>query len=312
MGNKTEISWTDATWNPVTGCTPVSPGCEHCYAARYSKRGIGDFGNKRQFSEVRIHPERLGQPMRWRKPRKIFVCSMGDLFHESVPSGFIGGVYNVIQRNPWHIFQILTKRPKRMLELLGSGYYSKPLPNLWLGVTAENQAMADERIPLLLQTPAAVRFVSVEPMLGPVNLMDIPWHPGRPTFPETDDLSDGRSAIHIVEGKRIDWVICGGETGPGARPMHPDWARLLRDQCVAAGVLFHFKHWGEWAPVTHYDQNDNPLLCISLPTEKTVKPGDKEIVWQEGTPVNMLRVGKKAAGRLLDGREWNEFPEVAK
>ncbi len=267
------ISWTDATWNPVTGCTPVSAGCEHCYAGRYARRGIGDFRASRKpipggsanitrsFSEVHCHPDRLELPMHWRKPRRIFVCSIGDLFHEQVPDGFINGVIGTIATATQHIFQILTKRPRRMLEFFRHLEFAfphqKPLPNLWLGVTAENQDMADERIPILEETPAALRFVSFEPLLGQIYLRDL-------------------------RTLKIDWVIAGGENGPGARPCHPDWVRSLRDQAISAGVAFHFKGWGEYAP-------DLERYCgIDAPK----------------------RVGKKAAGRLLDGREWLEFPEA--
>ena len=194
MGNDTGISWTDCTWNPVTGCTPASEGCANCYAERMHKRGI--FG-KMPFSKVTLHPDRLEIPLHWRKPRKIFVCSMSDLFHDDIPDDFIDKVFAVMALCLQHTFQVLTKRPVRMLEYMSnptrgylitdaaSKYFHKdfdpvkmersfPFPNAWLGVTVENQARADERIPLLLQTPAAVRFVSCEPMLSPINLTDLP------------------------------------------------------------------------------------------------------------------------------------------
>lgn len=256
MGQKSEISWTDSTWNPVTGCTPVSAGCDHCYAARYAKRGIGDFGTRymlltgeelgtRKFSQILLHPDRLEIPLRWRKPRRIFVCSMGDLFHESVPDDFIDKVFDTMAMCPQHTFQILTKRADRMrrwalllpdrrglsvpdnIQITWAGHLY-PLINVWLGVTAENQAMADERIPLLLQTPAAVRFVSCEPLLGPI-MID--------TF--LGDLPEDNEGAPYP-GK-LDWVIAGTESGPGRRTAQIDWFKALCDQCVAARVPFYLK-----------------------------------------------------------------------
>ena len=333
MSDKTAISWTDATWNPVTGCTPVSAGCEHCYAKCMHDRGLW---SKEPFSKVTCHPDRLEIPLHWRKPRKIFVCSMGDLFYESVPDEFIDKVFAVMALCPQHTFQVLTKRAERMHLYLGNARLfcnivstsnktasgeectafnpnlttlarvarrfpnrlQVPLPNLWLGVTAENQTAADERIPLLLDTPAAVHFVSCEPLLGPIDFTNI------------QNLCF--DAFYGVDNRRtkLDWAICGGETGPGARPMHPDWVRGLRDQCQVARVPFHFKQWGEWA---HLDWH-----------HEMTRTGDAW-VWPDGTfhvvdghemPANIKgcvlvrRVGKKAAGRMLDGREWTEFPEA--
>jgi protein gp37 len=226
MGNKTEIAWTDATWNPVSGCTQASPGCDHCYAARLAKRLPVAHAGGRPFSEVVCHPERLDVPIRWRKPRRIFVCSMGDLFHDGVPFDFVDSVWGRMLLANQHTFQVLTKRPAKMLEYLSTRRWTPDGSNVWLGVTAEDQQRADERIPLLLQCPAAVRLVSVEPMLGPVDLSGYGWMRGLLTEP------------------RISWVICGGESGSGARPMHPAWARSLRDQCSAAGVPFFFKQQG--------------------------------------------------------------------
>lgn len=259
MGAKTEIAWTDATWNPVSGCTRVSPGCDHCYARSLTQRlpaahGCGDF------SRVLTHPERLETPLRWRKGRRVFVCSMGDLFHPDVPFAFIAAVFGAMAACPQHIFQVLTKRPARALEFFGwlaleqiamvhdaFGKLSTndcgdiecdecgicesicdaewPLPNVWLGVTAENQAMADERIPLLMDCPAAIRFVSIEPMLGPVDLVYTCFN--------------GADSFGAMTG--IGWVICGAESGPRRRRMNLDWARSLRDQCVAADVPFFLK-----------------------------------------------------------------------
>lgn len=262
----TKIEWTQETWNPVTGCTPISPGCAHCYAERMARRLAGRYGYPEapHHFDVTLHPERLDQPLRWKKPRMIFVCSMGDLFHEDVPDDFILQVWQVMFKARRHTFQVLTKRPGRMLAVVSEFenlLREKPviLPNVWLGVTAENQEQADKRIPILLQTPAAVRFVSVEPMLGAV---DIERYLLKPSSCSNcgAELPLRRKTVgpvqpcpncdqYMYEFKRgIHLVIVGGESGPRARPMHPDWARLLRDQCQAAGVPFFMKQMGTaWA-----------------------------------------------------------------
>jgi len=220
--SKTRIEWTDETWNPVTGCTPISPGCAHCYARRMAKRLAGRVGYPAAPHEfdVTLHPDKLSEPLTWRKPRRVFVCSMSDLFHKDVPLDFIWCVYDSVRTNPHHVFQILTKRPERALEFYRWLYGDSDVPkNVWFGVTAENNAMWAKRRDAFLATPAAVHFVSIEPAL------ECLYFSGR-------DIS------------RLDWVICGGETGPNARPMDLDWARALRDQCVAAGVPFFYKGAG--------------------------------------------------------------------
>lgn len=282
----TRIEWTQSTWNPVTGCTPISSGCEHCYARRMALRLQGRCGYppeappySRAF-DVTLHPSRLGQPLRWRKPREVFVCSMGDLFHQAVPFEFVAAVWGVMAATPHHRYQVLTKRPERMAEWMQwvdeviaarldnapprklpwklwpsdlcvqmarraevpqgvlAGYSRFwPLPNVWIGTTVEDQRRADERIPHLLRCPAAGRFLSVEPLLGKVDLEGLLCRYRR------------AEALGVRVGGRHEWpgvhgVIVGGETGPGARPMHPDWVRSLRDQCGAAGVPFFFKQWG--------------------------------------------------------------------
>jgi len=229
----TKIEWAEESWNPVTGCTPISEGCVHCYAKRMAQRLKGRYGYPEDEPfKVTVHPDRLDQPLKWKKSRMIFVCSMGDLFHSAVLFDWLFKILCVIENSPEHIFLILTKRPAHMLVQLEKmlHYWDKAdqqiFPNLWLGVTAENQQRADERIPILLQIPAAKRFVSIEPMLGPV------------------DISSALP-IETIGGVEmetwLDWVILGGESGPGARPLHPDWARSVRDQCQAAGVPFFFK-----------------------------------------------------------------------
>lgn len=328
----TKIEWAEETWNPVTGCTPISEGCRNCYAERMSKRLAGRCGYPSEDPfKVTLHPDKLDQPLRWKKPRMIFVCSMGDLFHKDVPFDHISQVFDVmcswrwptkeaecsgdasLLEDPGHTFMVLTKRPERIPEWLSwlglywpgdspvninleaEGHFGK---HIWFGVTAENQARADERIPILMQIPAAVRFVSVEPMLGPVDLLSNDYLGGCINCEVC--LDNPKTCINRAQDRKIDWVICGGETGPGARPMHPDWVRSLRDQCNEAGVPFFFKSWGEWMP--SYQTGDTFELS-RLKTDEVVMSGP-------GHGVVMKKVGKKAAGRLLDGQVWEQYPEV--
>jgi len=237
----TKIQWTDETWNPVTGCTKISPGCAHCYADRMAKRLAGRCGYPADEPfRVTLHPNRLDQPLRWKKPRRVFVCSMGDLFHEDVPRPFIGEIWGVMASTPGNTFQILTKRPARMRQWVQDlhewVHAEQPLTNAWLGVTAEDQQRADERIPLLLQTPAAVRFVSVEPMLGHIDLKD--W--GVPPLEWTIDTT-----------RLLNWVIIGCESGPNRRPMKLEWAIDLVRQCKAAGVACFVKQLDIDGRVSH-------------------------------------------------------------
>lgn len=274
---KTKIEWATDVWNPVTGCTKVSAGCKHCYAEMIAKR----FWVERGFADVRMHPERLEDPLHWRKPRRVFVNSMSDLFHPDVPGAFAYRIWEIMRVTPQHTYMILTKRPDRMLNLMHD-----TLPNVWLGVSVEDQEKANERIPLLLRTPAAVRFVSCEPLLGGVVL---------PMF--LYDISKN------VEIGHLDWVICGGESGPGARPMHPDWARSLRDQCQAAGLPFFFKQWGEWLPRSQISMDMQGDLAM----RESFGESFHYRAFDNGE--QSIRIGKKSAGRLLDGHEWNEYPE---
>lgn len=314
----TRIEWADETWNPVTGCTKVSAGCKNCYAERQAKRfprtGSAPLATDQDrvstldFSRVLLHPDRLDAPLRWRKPRRVFVCSMSDLFQEDVTDSFIGAVITTAIKARQHQFLILTKRPLRMQRFfarvqadrnMGSAVLIPrwPIPNLWLGVSVEDQRAADERIPLLLQTPAAVRFVSYEPALGPVD------------FNARQFLIDKRRFKYTL-GRYLDWIICGGESGPGARPMHPDWARSARDQCAAAGVPFFFKQQGEWMP---FDDRHHPVrkgdvwLWPDGESRVCTYPGAFPAN-PRGGHVAMCRVGKKAAGRLLDGELHDEWP----
>uniref|UniRef100_A0A6M3J5Y6 Uncharacterized protein n=1 Tax=viral metagenome TaxID=1070528 RepID=A0A6M3J5Y6_9ZZZZ len=231
----TKITWTDETWNPITGCTKISEGCAHCYAARMAKRLAGRHGYPEAPHEfdVTMHHDRLDQPLQWKKPRRVFVCSMSDLFHDDVPWQFISEVFAVMAQTK-HTFQVLTKRPRNLNTWQGwSGWLE---PRVWLGVTAENQHRANKRIPLLLQTPAAVRFVSVEPMLGPVDLdRFLPYK----TDSGASDPNTGAGINVLYPG--LDWVICGCESGPGRRPMKLEWAIDLVRQCQSAGVSIFVK-----------------------------------------------------------------------
>ena len=335
----TKIEWTEETWNPVTGCSHVSPGCENCYAERMAPRlvAMGQDGYtslpwtaQNAAQNVVLRPERLDQPLRWTKPRRIFVNSMSDLFHERIPDEFIDRVFAVMALADWHCFQVLSKRPSRMQEYMqralpriaalrrddGEGnrqeerhelqggisdsapqtleaHLEWPLPNVWLGVSVEDQRRADERIPLLLQTPAAVRWLSCEPLLGPVELTNIRWLEFR-----VDCLSQryGRDGWSERAGAKIDWCVVGGESGPGARPMHPVWARSLRDQCVAERIPFFFKQWGCWYPSSNRDGEPRRELGLCR-TSMGFEDGQR-----------MWRGTKAEAGRYLDGHIWDEYP----
>lgn len=362
MAEHSTIEWTDATWNPITGCSMVSAGCTNCYAMGLagtrlrnhpSRAGLTRVTGGRHVwtGEVRFNEEWLDQPLRWRRPRRIFVCAHGDLFHEEVPDEWIDRVFAVMALAPHHTFQVLTKRPARMRAYLdkasgrvgdrvmqlrrtdvakragmgpscigpvpygtpGSQWW--PLPHVWIGTSSEDQATADARIPDLLAAPAAIRFLSAEPLLGPVDLTR--W---------SGIEGDGGTL-----GFGLDLVIVGGESGPGARPMHPAWARSLRDQCVAAGVAFHFKQWGEWGPGSVLMTTGEPVfrafkdyqnwvhkaptwvnggMCIDAAGRHCKIGADFMRARDEGTfPVTIIhRVGKKAAGRRLDGRTWDQMP----
>ncbi|QYN41116.1 phage Gp37/Gp68 family protein (plasmid) [Pseudonocardia sp. DSM 110487] len=320
MSTATKIEWArgddgtaGATWNPVTGCSEVSEGCDLCYAKTFAERWRGVPGHPfEQGFDIRLWPQRLGLPLRWRKPKRVFVNSMSDLWHEAVPDEFVAAVWTTMfwtspasrsssSLSPCHTYQILTKRPGRMRSWLrrwgdrdqrvawieaaaergwcdredvaAAPGMSGVLPNAWLGVSAESQRWARVRLPLLADTPAVVRFASCEPLLGALDI---------------------RSWL----GNGLDWVIAGGESGPKARPMHPDWARSLRDQCQAAGVAFFFKQWGAWRPAEAGD---------AFQRRQAVAFDGPASVGHIGSAA-MVRVGKSAAGRRLDGRMWDEFP----
>lgn len=286
MSAKTSIEWTDYSWNPVSGCDKVSPGCDHCYAETIATRFAGTKAYPDGF-KVTLKPERPTDPLRKRswRGKRVFVNSMSDLFHKDVPDDYIAQVFAIMALAPEITFQILTKRHGRMRSLLNSEAHwrrvgvggVRVLPNVWLGVSVEDQQRADLRIPALLDTPAAVRWLSCEPLLGPVDL-GAAFGTNYGGDPREDETG-------------VDWVVVGGESGPGARPMHPEWARTLRDQCQAAGVPFHFKQWGEWVP-----EDQSP--------EDAVIPG----TYRFDEPTGTIRLGKKTAGRELDGRTWDEWP----
>lgn len=298
MGARSSIEWTDATWNPLRGCSRVSAGCANCYAervaARFSAPGMPYQGLAHDSSgprygwtgDVRLIEEHLRDPLRWRAPRRIFVNSMSDLFHERVPDNWIDRIFMVMADAQHHTFQVLTKRPERMRAYLHRGIVHGVLPNVWLGVSVEDQATAEARIPPLLATGAAIRFVSAEPLLGAI------------------DLSRGLLGLPDKPRERqrgIDWMIVGGESGPGARPMHPDWAAALRDQCAAARVPFFFKQWGEWAPGARapgVPAGEDPHDRV--PHRFLDDLGD-------GAPC-VWRLGKRRAGRALEGKEYSESP----
>lgn len=379
---KTSIEWTDSSWSPITGCTRKSSGCDNCYSARLTYRlemmgqakyegltVLNPAGDRHFNGVVRCHHDQLEIPLKWKKPRKIFVNSMSDTFHRDVPFDFIDSMFAIMALCPQHTFQVLTKRPDRMAEYFNApiplstradmvagmaptridgklfawgetrpdrhkaDVYDRrpwmgwPLKNVWLGTSVENQEAADERIPHLLRCPAVVRFLSVEPLLGSIS------------FPEVCRKMDGPcwcgSHISTVDFEPlahrewpIHWSICGGESGPGARPMHPDWARSIRDQCVSAGVPFHFKQFGEYGPGS-FDGVGDPVFRQFADKQQWV---NKASTWVNGGtcidaagtvlknggdfdkatyPVTIVhRLGKKKAGRILDGRTWDEFPIV--
>lgn len=241
MADATAIEWTDATWNPVTGCTKISAGCDHCYAERFAERFRGTPGHPFEMGfDLTLRPDRLEQPLRWRRPRMIFVNSMSDLFHKDIPQEFIVRVFDTMERAHWHTFQVLTKRSSLMRDFLRRRYGAIRAPvHMWFGVSVEDGSKKS-RIRHLHDAPAGVRFLSIEPLIAPMGKIDL---------------------------MGIDWVIVGGESGPGARPMDPTWVRDLRDQCVASGVAFFFKQWGGLRP--------------------------------------------KSGGRELDGRKWDQFPNVS-
>jgi len=315
VGDRTGIEWTDATWNPATGCTKVSPGCDHCYAETIAHRFAGTKAYPDGFAPT-LRPERLDQPLRWTRPRRVFVCSMADLFHDAVPDEYIARVFAVMAASPRHTFQVLTKRHARLRALLGSSRFVElvrttplveggdavphvpwPLPNVWVGVSAEDQRWADIRIPVLLDTPAAVRWVSAEPLLGPIDLAA----PLRKWA--------GGQMVRIAD--HLHWVVTGGESGPGARPLHPGWVREVRDRCHQAGVAFLHKQNGEYLPIEDEPRRGDLWVHGDGHGSTPWAPGTEGAEagrWALYADVVVRKVGKKAAGRELDGVLHDEYP----
>ena len=323
MSDNSKIEWTDATWNPVTGCSVVSPGCTNCYAMKLAGTRLAHHPSRAGLTrdtkagpvwtgEVRFNEKWLMQPLKWKRQRMVFVCAHGDLFHESIPDEWIDRAFAVMALAPQHTFQVLTKRATRMsrysndpntpkrvaaviigmamrseisggqtLAPLGSRLHESdpefvkwPIQNIWNGVSTEDQRRADERIPDLLATPAAVRWVSAEPLLGPIDFRNI--------VPAERYEVDALTGYDFDQGgvrNRLDWVVVGGESGPGARPMHPDWARSIRDQCADAGTPFFFKQFGDWAPTGGVD-----VYCHG--------PGKNQRKFPASDGVAMLRDGR--------------------
>lgn len=346
MADKTRIEWTEATWNPIRGCSRVSPGCTNCYAERQAGRfsGAGEpydglVKDGRWNGAVRLVPDHLRDPIRWKRPRRVFVNSMSDLFHEALAFDDIARVFGVMAACPQHTFQVLTKRAERMVaffwwlkekgdeqnpfdksrvtermvvltaqfDLVNTQqrYGPWPLPNVWLGVSVEDQAAAEQRLTLLRQVPAAIRWASFEPLLGPIDLdreyLALACGGGHP-FPMLED----RYRTKLVD--LLDWAVVGGESGPGARPMRFDWATNLRDQFQAAAVPFYFKQWGEWAPGISVDGNfvhtidGGPNFQTRAAGKDTMDLGDGYFA---------VRIGKKAAGRILDGHTHDAYPSAS-
>lgn len=338
----TPIEWAEETWNPVTGCDKVSAGCKNCYAEKMALRlqGMGQPNYSNGF-EVTIQRHMLKVPFNRKKATRYFVGSMGDVFHKDVPFAFIDKIMAVCALCPQHQMMFLTKRADRMLEYFSSDrdilkawqiymcsmlplnerdlLSNWPLPNVWPGVSIENQPTADERIPLLLQIPAAKRFVSYEPALGPVDFTKCEYISSK----EMGDLVAGVACNvnYLKQRNGIDLVIMGGESGPGARPMHPDWPKKVRDDCVVTDVPFFFKQWGAYVPANPFTTSRRGKFLMSTEEMKDLRWITKsgkimEITAEfhrdkyEGeyplTP--MKKVGKKAAGDLLDGRQYHEWP----
>lgn len=307
MSANTKIEWADHTFNPWIGCTKVGPGCDNCYAK-------AEFDDRRHRAtwgagQPRSRTKTWSDPVRWNKQheafyaahgrrQRVFCASLADVFDNEVPTEWRIDLLNLIIKTPHLDWLLLTKRIGNAMAMLdealiaatkglfswqsGGGY--KRFGNVWIGATIVNQAEADRDVPKLLAVPAAKRFLSMEPLLGPVTVFDLD------------------SPIDVPDGMKspLDWVIVGGESGPNARPMHPDWARSLRDQCVAVGVPFLFKQWGEWI-------DDDNIDSANLPTPQISDPGEHFHECDHGT-TSSWRVGKKAAGRMLDGRTWDEVP----
>lgn len=281
MAENSSIEWTEATWNPTTGCDRTSPGCDNCYALAMSRRlkAMGHPKYQRDGTRatsgpgfgIAIHRDQLSLPHKWRAPRTIFVNSMSDLFHPEVPDEFIREVFAVMADTPRHTYQLLTKRAQRLSKIAPSLQWPD---NVWMGVSIETDRFSF-RANHLRKVPAAIRFVSAEPLLGPLTNFDLTG---------------------------IDWVIAGGESGPAARPMHPEWVRDLRDRCIQENVAFFFKQWGAWVPDSAVGSSEIGIRGNALSAIEVKPP--------QVTSVQMRKVSKVAAGRQFDGRVWDEIPKT--
>lgn len=331
MAEHTAIEWCDHTFNPWEGCQKVGPGCDNCYAEARDQRFTGGRHWGSGAPRRRTSPSNWHQPVRWNlraategRRARVFCASLADVFDNAVPPEWREDLFRLIASTPHLDWLLLTKRPGNVAAMLpfgwGAGWH-----NVWLGCTVVNQAEADRDIPKLLSIPAAVRFLSMEPLLGPVDLTAIP-------------RTRAEGFMRPLDGRfnRIHWAIVGGESGQNARPMHPDWARSIRDQCQAAGVPFLFKQWGEWAPISQIDEADADELYLPAPEDNPeatrrcrvassclhIDGSSFPIGMANGfhtvplgafagpSPMSMFCIGKRAAGRLLDGREWTEFPDA--
>jgi protein gp37 len=364
MADSTKIEWSDATINPIRArrrdngrvghhCVHKSAGCQFCYAERMNLRlGTGlpfKPGHERDI-ELFLDEKALTQPLRWRKPRMIFLCSMTDLFADFVPDEWIDKIFAVMAMSPRHTYQVLTKRPDRMrryfeerragdpwaeaadavaemIDLEDHPHVLEPkhipLGNAWLGVSAEDQRTSDERIPDLLATPAAVRWVSAEPLIGPIDFMGLVAQPMGETITDALQGVIGHNIGADEEGRvewdgadpcaKLDWIVVGGESGPKARSMHPDWVRSIRDQCSLNGIPFFFKQWGEWMPSTREKADANGNYNAGWRSLSGRSPSNASELYPEAGAAFVERVGKKQAGRSLDGVVHDGFPttEVA-
>jgi protein gp37 len=316
MGEKTAISWCDATWNPWWGCLKVSPGCVNCYAETFSKRVGWDIWGGANTRRRYFGDKHCNEPLKWNRDaekagvrRKVFCGSMCDWAEDRRDlDGMRWHLFNLIERTPSLDWLLLTKRPENILGMIPDAWKVNPLLNVWMGTTTENQKYADERIPLLLQVPAAVRFLSVEPMVGPVDLFKVvdpnPAIKGL-EHPITFNALSRKGGIAFHDGVGIDWVIVGGESGPKARPMHPEWARSLQRQCQQAGVPFFFKQHGEYIAGRAYE-DDTFAGGFRVETDHG-KVAITRAKWLDEVYA-AVRVGKKDAGDLLDGKQFHEFP----
>lgn len=307
--NKTNISWTDTTWNPIVGCSSMGEGCRNCYARRLHNMRFDAYQRGKRMSEryayrfdnVRFFEDALREITPRQKPRRIFPCSMSDLFHHNVKNEWLDLIFKRMELCDQHTFLPLTKRYERMREYLSNRYPAavwQAMPDhIWAGATAWDQESFDAAWEQLRQIPAAHRFISLEPLLSGVDLAHANGCYGdNPLTGEHVSVScNSLGQVQSLTSKapKLDWVIVGGETGPGARPMRPDWVRSIRDQCVEAGVPFHFKQWGEWQAI------DIPGYIGNQAPNYHYFPDGKQ--W-------MFRCGAKRAGHLLDGKEWREFP----